>query len=140
MSDRVLYRLAADIVLTTHVAFVLFVVLGLVAIILGGIRGWSWVRNPWFRAAHLLAILVVAAQAWLGRICPLTTWEMWLRARAGDATYAGSFIAYWFERLLYYDAPMWVFAIAYTVFALLVIGSWFGVRPRPLGRRRTIPS
>lgn len=130
MSGSVLYRLLADVLLTVHVGVVLFIVLGLAAIIVGGLRGWSWVRNPWFRLTHLAAILIVAAQAWLGRICPLTTWEMWLRERAGDATYSGSFIAHWFERLLYYEAPMWVFALAYTAFALLVIGSWFGVRPR----------
>ena len=33
--------------------------------------------------------------AWIGMICPLTTWEMALRAKAGDATYSGSFIAHW---------------------------------------------
>lgn len=128
------YRLLADLMLTLHVAIVLFIVLGLAAVIVGGVRGWSWVRNPWFRLTHLVAILIVAAQAWLGRICPLTTWEMWLRERAGDATYSGSFIAYWFDRLLYHDAPMWAFALAYTAFALLVIGSWFGVRPRSTKR------
>ena len=109
-------------------------VLGLVAIVVGGVLGWSWVRNPWIRLSHLAGIIVVAAQAWLGRICPLTTWEMWLRARAGEATYTGGFIAHWFAWLLYYDAPMWVFAAAYTAFALLVIASWFGVRPRGFRR------
>lgn len=131
-----LYRILADIVLTVHVTVVLFVVAGLGAILAGGARGWAWVRNPWFRIAHLASIVVIAGQAWLGRICPLTTWEMWLRHRAGDATYTGSFIAHWFDRLLYYDAPMWLFATVYTIFALLVIGSWFVVRPRTLTANR----
>lgn len=136
MSDLVFYRVLADVVLTIHVGIVVFVVAGLAAILVGGVLGWAWVRNPWFRLTHLLSIVVIAMQAWLGRICPLTTWEMWLRERAGEASYTGSFIAYWFERLLYYDAPMWMFAVVYTAFALLVIVSWFGVRPRPFGRRR----
>ena len=107
----------------------------LALILIGGWRGWGWVRNPWFRLAHLAAIGVVISQAWLGRICPLTTLEMYLRSRAGDAVYRGSFIAHWFERLLYYEAPMWIFAVCYTAFGLLVVGSWFVVRPRPLSRR-----
>jgi hypothetical protein len=125
-----LYRVSADVLLTVHVLFVLFVVVGLVLILVGGASGWRWVRHPWFRRAHLAAIGVVAAQAWLGRICPLTTWEMALRARAGQATYAGSFIQYWLQTLIYYEAPPWVFTTAYTAFALLVAASWLWVRPR----------
>ncbi len=127
-----LYRLAADLILALHTGIVLFIVVGLVLIIAGGLRGWSWVRNPFFRLAHLAAIAVVVLQAWLGHICPLTTWEMALRARAGDATYAGSFIAHWLQAFLYYDAPPWVFAVAYTVFGALVVLAWFRVRPRPI--------
>ncbi|MDJ0758219.1 MAG: DUF2784 domain-containing protein [Woeseiaceae bacterium] len=124
------YRIAADLILLIHVAFVLFVVLGLIAILTGGWLKWSWVRNRWFRILHLVAIGVVVLQAWLGRLCPLTIWEMALRAKAGDATYEGAFIAHWLQSLLYYNAPMWVFAVAYTAFGLLVVLSWFLVRPR----------
>ena len=119
----------ADLVLLLHVLVVLFIVASLVLIMLGGMRGWHWVRNPWFRWAHLLAIGVVAAQAWLGMVCPLTTLEMALRTAAGERTYAGSFIAHWLGRLLYYQAPLWVFAIVYTTFGALVAGAWWLVRP-----------
>ena len=125
-----LYRLAADLLLLLHVTFVVFVVAGLVLILLGAWRGWAWIRNPWFRLAHLLAIGVVVLQAWLGRICPLTTWEMALRAKAGDETYAGAFITHWLQALLYYEAPMWVFALAYTLFGALVVVSWIRIPPR----------
>ena len=129
MSSPVLYSVAADAVLAVHSSFVVFVVLGLILILVGGIRGWHWVRNPWFRLGHLLAIGVVIVQAWLGAICPLTTLEMWLRSKAGDATYGGGFIAHWLEELLYYEAPLWVFAVCYSAFGLLVLASWFFVRP-----------
>ena len=119
----------ADLVLLLHVLVVLFIVASLVLIMLGGMRGWHWVRNPWFRWAHLLAIGVVAAQAWLGMVCPLTTLEMALRMAAGERTYAGSFVAHWLARLLYYQAPLWVFALVYTSFAALVAGTWWLVRP-----------
>ncbi len=135
MIGSVYYRIAADLVLAVHASFVLFVILGVVLILVGGVRRWSWVQNRWFRLGHLLAIGVVVAQAWLGAICPLTSLEMALRSRAGDAVYSGSFIAHWMETLLYYEAPLWVFAICYTAFGLLVVASWIIVPPRPLTRR-----
>ena len=124
------YLFAADLLLVIHVLFVAFVVLGLVAIYLGYFRGWAWVRNPVFRVAHLLAIAIVVVQSWLGMICPLTIWEMSLRRAGGGDTYSGSFIQHWLHSLLYYDAPFWVFVLAYTLFGALVMASWFVVRPR----------
>ena len=131
MAQTTLYLLAADAILLLHVLFVAFVISGLLLISAGYFRGWAWVRNPWFRLAHILAIGVVVLQAWLGRICPLTIWEMALRKKAGDATYEGSFIGHWLQSLLYYDAPAWVFTVAYTGFGLLVVATWILVRPRP---------
>lgn len=130
MNTQTLYLLAADAMLVLHVLFVGFVIVGLVLVFVGGFRGWSWVRNRTFRIAHLVAIGIVVLQSWFGIICPLTTIEMALRARAGDATYTGSFIAHWLESLLYYQAPAWVFAVCYTGFGAMVVASWFWVRPR----------
>ena len=135
MTGSLYYRIAADVVLAVHVGFVLFVIFGLVLTLIGGVRSWRWVKNPWFRLGHLLAIGVVVAQAWLGEICRLTTIEMALRSRAGDAVYSGSFIAHWMETLLYYEGPLWAFAICYTVFGLLVLASWIVVPPRRMARR-----
>lgn len=124
--------LIADLLLVTHVAFVLFVVFGLLLIIAGKLMSWSWVRNPYFRLTHLICIAVVVVQSWLGIICPLTTWEMAFRARAGAVTYPGSFITHWLGELLYFQAPEWMFAVAYTTFGVLVLVSWFWARPRSL--------
>ena len=130
MDAASLYLLAADLILFVHVLFVAFVVLGLVCILIGKPLNWDWVRRRLFRIAHLVAIGIVVLQSWFGMICPLTTWEMALRSKAGDATYAGSFIAHWLEAILYYQAPPWVFAVAYTTFGALVLVSWFWVPPR----------
>jgi hypothetical protein len=126
------YRLAADFVLYLHLAFVLFVLVGLVLIYVGKFSGWKWIKNGWFRLAHLVAIGIVVLQSWLGVLCPLTTLEMWLREKAGDAVYPGAFMAHWAQRILYYDVPAWVFAICYTAFGALVLASWFWIRPRPI--------
>ncbi|MEO8344623.1 MAG: DUF2784 domain-containing protein [Betaproteobacteria bacterium] len=124
------YRIFADLVLLLHVTYVAFIVVGLALILIGACRGWTWVRSPSFRIAHLLAIAFVVVQEWLGLTCPLTTLEMGLRAKAGDASYTGGFIAHWLDALLFYRAPPLVFLAAYTVFGLLVVAAWLVVRPR----------
>ena len=129
--DPSVYRALADLVLLMHVGFVAFMVIGLLLVALGGVRGWRWVRNPWFRAAHLAGIGLVVVQSWLGMVCPLTTLEMHLRDRAGDATYTGTFMAHWLRKILFYQAPSWVFVVAYALFGLLVLATWITVRPRP---------
>jgi polyferredoxin len=123
------YQLLADAVLALHVGIVLFVVGGFILILAGNLRHWRWVNHLGFRVAHLAAIAVVVAEAWLGVVCPLTTWEMALRAKAGAATYGGSFIEYWLQRVLYYEAPSWVFTIGYTLFGLLVAATWWYFPP-----------
>lgn len=119
----------ADTVLVIHVLFIAFVVLGLLAIYAGYFFKWQWVRNKTFRILHLVAIGYVVVQSWLGAVCPLTTWEMALRAEAGTVVYAGSFIQHWLQSLLYYTAPEWLFILVYTLFGSLVAVSWFVVRP-----------
>ena len=130
MDSALANRLAADALLVAHAAFVVFVIAGLVLVLLGGACRWRWVRNRCFRLVHVAAIGVVVLQSWLGIVCPLTTLEMALRARAGDATYAGGFLAHWVQRLVYYDAPAWSFAAGYSAFGLLVGLAWWRVPPR----------
>lgn len=124
------YALLADVVLVLHFAVVVFVVGGLLAVVAGGALKWRWVRGRAFRWLHLAAIAVVVAQAWLGRLCPLTTLESWLRTQAGSVAYQSSFIEHWLQRWLYYEAPPWVFTTAYTAFAVLVLWAWWRVPPR----------
>ena len=128
--DAAASRTLADLVLAVHVGFAAFVVLGLVAVLIGGGCGWRWVRNPWLRAIHLAAILLVVAEAWGGIACPLTTLETALRDRAGDATYDGTFMAHWLRQILFHDLPPAVFVAAYSLFATAVAASWWLVRPR----------
>lgn len=136
MEAQALYLVAADLLLFTHTLFVAFVVFGLLFVFLGKFFEWGWVRNPLFRLAHLVAIGVVVIQSWFGIICPLTTWEMALREKAGDTTYAGTFVSHWLDAILYYSAPPWVFVVCYTIFGALVLASWFWVRPYPFATRK----
>src|SRR5436190_1383206 len=99
-----LYLLLADLTLIVHFAFVAFVIVGLLLIWIGRFRHWAFVRNVWFRAAHLVAIGFVAAEALTGIVCPLTTWEDRLRLLAGgEQRYQGSFIQHWLHQMLFFD-------------------------------------
>ena len=124
------YQLAADAILITHVLFVAFVVLGVLAIYIGLWFSWTWVRNFWFRVTHLAAITIVMLQSWASVICPLTIWEMQFREKAGETTYEGSFIRHWLQTLLYYELPEWVFVVCYTLIGTLIAASWFIVPPK----------
>lgn len=116
----------ADLILLVHFAFVLFVVGGLPLILMGAALGWRWVRNLWFRSAHLAAIVFVTGEALAGVWCPLTVWEDLLRGGERGET---SFIARWVHRILFYSFPEWVFTVAYLVFALIVAATWWWIRP-----------
>jgi hypothetical protein len=121
---------AADALLFLHAAVVLFVVLGQLLIMIGGWRGWAWIRRPVFRWTHLATIGVVVVQAWLGQLCPLTIWEQDLRTLAGQQSHDQSFVAHWIGAWLYWDLPAWVFVAAYTAFGVLVLASWYRWPPR----------
>lgn len=129
MRDDPPYQLLADAVLALHVGIVAFVVGGLVLVVIGNLRKWRWVNTLWFRLAHIGAIAVVVTEAWLGVACPVTTLEMWLRAKVSATTYSGSFIEHWLQRVLYYEAPWWVFALGYSLFGLLVLAMWWTFPP-----------
>ncbi len=86
-----IFSVLADLVLTFHLIFVLFVVAG----------GFLVLRVP------RLAWLHVPCAAWgvwvvvVGWICPLTDLESVLRRRAGSAGYTGGFLSHYVSLLLY---------------------------------------
>ena len=116
----------ADLVLVFHSSVAGFIVLGLILVWIGALAGWGWIRNPWIRYAHLAAIALVAAEALLGLACPLTVWEDLLRGGARPETFIGR----WVARLLYYDAPEWVFTAAYCAWAAASLATLRFVPPR----------
>jgi Protein of Unknown function (DUF2784) len=120
----------ADLVLMFHAAFVAYVVLGLIAILIGIALNLTWVRNFWFRVTHLAAIGFVAAESIAGLTCPLTTLEDRLRIAAGEHGYeAAGCIAHWVWPLIFFDYPPWVFMVAYIAFATLVAATFWLAPP-----------
>jgi len=116
----------ADALLVVHFLIVLFIVGGLLLVWIGAAMDWRWVRDPWFRYAHLAAIAFVAAEAVLGIACPLTVWEDMLRG----GVRAESFVGRWVRSLLYYQAPEWVFTAAYLAWTAATLATLRLVPPR----------
>jgi len=123
--------LLADAVVVLHFAYVLFAVGGEILVLAGGLLGWRWVRNLPVRLAHLAAVVLVAIEALLGVVCPLTEWEFRLRELAGQQVERQlSFVARLVRSIIFYDFPAWVFTLAYVGFAVLVAGSFLLLPPR----------
>lgn len=134
---RLLYLLAADILVVIHAAYVGFVIFGMVAILIGVGLGWRWVRDFWFRIIHFLMIAVVVGEALGGIICPLTTWEDRLRQMAGQTVDPGTFMGRLCNKILFYEAPEGEFqtfqrtlTIYYCLFGAAVLATLVLAPPR----------
>ncbi|MGE4062005.1 MAG: DUF2784 domain-containing protein [Rhodospirillaceae bacterium] len=123
---------AAQFIIALHLLVVLFNLFGLIAIPLGGWRGWRFVRLFWWRTLHLALMGGVAVQALAGRACILTIWE---HALEGEATSPAPMIQQWMESLLYWDFPLWTFAAAYTALFIYCLALWRLVPPMRRARR-----
>jgi hypothetical protein len=111
------------VVVAIHALYVGFVVFGLVAILVGYELDWRWVRNRYFRLFHLGAIGFACFESIIGLDCPLTTLENSLRVGAGQNAYAGDFVGYWLDRLIFYDFAPSVFTAVYLAFGGLVVAT-----------------
>lgn len=86
-----LYRIAADLVLVVHLAFVVFV-------LAGGLLCFRW---PGARWVHWPAAVWGIWIEWSGGICPLTPLENLLRRLGGQTGYGGGFIEHYVIPVLY---------------------------------------
>lgn len=120
---------AATLILLVHFAVVAFNVFGLIAVPIGRLFGWEFVRGFWWRFAHVLSLAAVALQAVLGRACFLTIWENALRTDAGPSD-VPPMIASWINSVLYWPLPLWVFAAGYVGVLLYALMLWRWVPPR----------
>ncbi len=127
------YAILADVLTVIHFAFVAFVVVGEVAILVGAAFRCRWARNPWFRSLHLLAIAYVAAESIFHVACPLTVWEDSLRKLAGQETSTETFVG----RLVHFffmdgadPWPLWVYEYLHIGFGVLVVLTFVLIPPR----------
>lgn len=84
-------RIAADIIVLLHFAFILFVGLG-------GLLCLRWKRAAW---VHIPAATWGATIEFTRGVCPLTPLEQRLRVAAGEAGYSGSFVEHYLLPVIY---------------------------------------
>jgi len=125
-----LYCLLADAIAVLHFLIVAFVVGGMLVILAGVVRRWTWVRNFWFRAIHLAMIAAVVAESLCGIACPLTDWEDRLREAGGASTEPGSFIGRLVHSLLFVDVSPSVLCLSYIIFGVAVLLIFIVAPPR----------
>ncbi len=120
-----LYRVLADAVVLLHFLWIVFLFLGAFP----GVR---------YRVAKYLHIGGMAFAVWIQTFdwyCPLTHLEVWLRHRHDPTVgYAGSFIIYYVERLVYIELSRGA-VLALTV-VLCAFNAWMYLRRKRPGRHR----
>jgi len=104
------YSILADIVVVLHLCFVLFV-------LFGGLLILKWPKVLWL---HLPAVAWGAVIEFTGWICPLTPLEHWLRARGGESSLTGDFVARYLLPILYPEALTNDIQVMLGVLVLLV--------------------
>jgi hypothetical protein len=134
-----IYGFLADLIAVIHVGYVLCVVLGLLIILIGWAAGWQWVRNRWFRLAHLAMIGTVVLRALVWPQCPLSWWEYDLRKLGGQVdadgniNYEGHRLGEFFHKAIHpedvpewnFNPPAWVYLVVYSLFGGLVVATFW---------------
>jgi hypothetical protein len=133
------YGLLADLVAAVHLAYVGFVVVAMLLIVVGLVLRWQWVRNFYFRLVHFVMIAVVVAESLCGVTCPLTDWERELRIAANQPWDEGSFVGRLVHDVMFFEAEPWVFTVCYCLFGLAVLVTLIFAPPRRPGWLRWPP-
>jgi hypothetical protein len=125
-----IWRLLADLVITLHLAFIAFAVLG-------GFLAWRW------RPVVFAQLPALAWGAWIelsGHICPLTPIENLLRHKAGDAGYHGNVIDDYIVPLIYpigltQSVQYWLAGFLVVINLIAYGGLLLIIRRQPRDRR-----
>ncbi len=86
-----MWQVLADAVVVLHLAFIVFVVAGGLAVL-------RWPMLAWL---HVPAALWGATVEFFGIVCPLTPLENWLRQKAGLGAYASGFVERYIVPVIY---------------------------------------
>jgi hypothetical protein len=118
-----LFRIAADLVLVTHLAFIAYVTLG-------GLLNLRW---PRLWVLHLPALAWAILVEFLAFDCPLTTLENRFRAAAGERGYERGFVDHFISNLIYPDLPSFVhIGLGAALFLVNVLIYFYLFRKRSL--------
>lgn len=132
----ILADIAANLIAVVHIAYFLFIVGGMAAIVIGARGGVGWIRNPWFRLAHVVAIYIVLVEEATGLPCPLNVLQWGARTAATGATESTGGVGGLLDSLLYHALSPVILDVMYWSFGVLVLVMVWKVPPRrPTWRR-----
>jgi len=125
-------RIAADLVVTGHLGYILFV-------FLGGLLALRWPRTAW---VHIPAAAWGMLVEFGNYYCPLTPLENRLRQAGGEAGYSGGFVEHYLLPVIYPDGLTRELQLALGLAVLLinlavygiVVSRWFRHRRTPMER------
>jgi len=124
---NMLFRVLGDFVVLVHLFWIIF-------LFFGAMLG---VKHKGIRIIHLSGLCFAILIQVFDWYCPLTHLEFWLKSKADPgATYAGSFIAHYAEKLVYLElSRSLVFVL--TIF-LCAFNGWFYLKKRSIRARRSL--
>jgi hypothetical protein len=120
----------ADLIAATHIGYFLYVVGGCAAIVVGATKRWKWIRNPWFRFSHLVAVYIVVFENVFNIACPLNTAEWHLRSASQSFVGASTGVGGALDYLLFHAIPGNVLNVMYSTLAVLLLLALLLVPPR----------
>jgi hypothetical protein len=100
----------ADALLLLHGLFIVWVLLGGLAVLWRGALAWL----------HLPAVAWAVWVSWTGGVCPLTPLEQSLRRAAGQAGYQGGFIEHYLTAAIYPEGLTANLQIAFGALVLAI--------------------
>jgi hypothetical protein len=119
-----MYRVFTELTVVTHMAFILFVVLG----------AFLARHRPWLMVLHLGALAwAVFAELSPGIVCPLTSLENFFAQKAGIATYDSDFVTRYLVPVIYQDgvSPLCQILLVVAVLALNAFAYLLPRKTRP---------
>lgn len=129
----IIYRILADSITALHFIWILFMLLGFFLNLQALCYKKEFFNRFWFRIIHLFGIFYVGALSLMGKYCPLTILENYLRSKyASDLTYPGSFIIYYLEKLVYPQVNPLVIQIPTALIAIFTILTFLFRPPKRL--------
>lgn len=112
----------AGVVLAIHLSWILWVVFG----------AFLTRRSNFLTAFHLVSLIWGIVVELSPLPCPLTMAEDFFERKAGAATYQGSFLVHYLDRLVYPDLPVMMLVSAGVAIRVLNLGvyGWRYLRTR----------
>ena len=122
--------LIANVVAVLHIGYFLFVAGGSASIVVGAVKRWEWIRNPWFRLSHITAVYIVLIEGLFKIQCPLNTIEWTLRSTSSSVAESSPKVGRFLDYLLFHTIPVRALDTLYWSLGVILVVLLFVVQPR----------